>query len=65
MNGVSNEKGLGLGRDMRAKSKVAVLGTSVIENMCGGGNPIGQTVRIQQTPFKIVGVLKAKGQSSG
>ncbi len=52
-------------RDMRAKSKVAVLGASVVENMYGGVSPIGQTIRIQKTPFKIIGVLQAKGQSSG
>lgn len=52
-------------RDIRAKSKVAVLGASVVENMYGGISPVGQTIRIQKTPFKIIGVLKAKGQSSG
>jgi putative ABC transport system permease protein len=52
-------------RDIRAKTKVAVLGASVVENMYGGVSPVGQTIRIQKTPFKIIGVLKAKGQSSG
>lgn len=52
-------------RDIRAKSKVAVLGASVVENMYGGVSPVGQTLRIQKTPFKIIGVLEAKGQSSG
>lgn len=52
-------------RDIRAKTKVAVLGASVVENMYGGVAPVGQTIRIQKTPFKIIGVLKAKGQSSG
>ncbi|MDA0348124.1 MAG: ABC transporter permease [Verrucomicrobia bacterium] len=52
-------------RDIRAKTKVAVLGASVVENMYGGVSPVGQTIRVQKTPFKIIGVLKAKGQSSG
>ena len=52
-------------RDIRAKTKVAVLGASVVENMYNGVSPVGQTLRIQQTPFKIIGVLEAKGQSSG
>ncbi|MBN12299.1 MAG: multidrug ABC transporter substrate-binding protein [Opitutaceae bacterium] len=51
-------------RDMRARTKVAVLGASVVENMFSGANPIGQTIRIQQTPFKVIGVLEAKGQGS-
>ena len=52
-------------RDIRAKTKVAVLGASVVENMYGGVSPVGQTIRIQKTPFKIIGVLEAKGQGSG
>ena len=51
-------------RDIRAKSKVAVLGSSVVENMFSGQIPIGQSIRIRQTPFKVIGVLKTKGQSS-
>lgn len=52
-------------RDMRAKTKVAVLGASVVENMYNGVSPVGQTIRVQKIPFKIIGVLEAKGQSSG
>ena len=52
-------------RDIRAKTKVAVLGASVVENMYNGVSPVGKTIRIQKTPFKIIGVLEAKGQSSG
>ncbi len=33
-------------RDIRAKSKVAVLGSSVVENMFSGQEPIGQTLRM-------------------
>lgn len=51
-------------RDIRARTKVAVLGSSVVENMYSGQVPIGQSIRIRQTPFKVIGVLKAKGQSS-
>ncbi len=51
-------------RDIRARTKVAVLGSSVVENMFSGQVPIGQSIRIRQTPFKVIGVLKAKGQSS-
>ncbi len=51
-------------RDIRAKRKVAVLGSSVVENMFEGQNPVGQSIRIQNTPFKVIGFLKSKGQSS-
>ena len=70
-SGIPHHKELGSGRrdffterDIRARTKVAVLGSSVVENMFSGQVPIGQSIRIRQTPFKVIGVLKAKGQSS-
>ena len=52
-------------RDMRARSKVAVLGATVANELFEGQTVIGQSVRIRNVPFKVVGVLKAKGQSGG
>ncbi len=44
--------------------KVAVLGTTVVEDLFGNdANPIGQTIRINGTSFKVVGVMKSKGSS--
>ncbi len=51
-------------RDMRAKTKVAVVGNTVAENLFSGQSPIGQSIRIRNVPFKIVGLLERKGQSS-
>lgn len=50
-------------RDMRAKSKVAVVGTTIRDNLFGGGDVVGQSIRIQSVPFKIIGLLKAKGST--
>jgi putative ABC transport system permease protein len=36
----------------------------VTENLFGGGDPIGQTIRIKNVPFTVVGVLDRKGQSA-
>ena len=52
-------------RDMRARSKVAVLGATVARELFEGQAVIGQSVRIRNVPFKVIGVLKAKGQSGG
>ncbi len=52
-------------RDMRARSKVAILGATVVREMFEGQSVIGQTVRIRNVPFKVIGTLKAKGQSGG
>ena len=50
--------------DVDASTKSAVLGASVMENLFGGGDPIGQTIRIKNVPFTVVGVLDRKGQSA-
>ena len=51
-------------RDVRAKSKVAVLGKTVVDNLFPEEDPVGQRIRIRNTPFKVVGVLESKGQSA-
>ncbi len=43
----------------------AVLGQTVVQNLFGPGqNPVDQTIRINNMPFRVVGVLIAKGQST-
>lgn len=50
--------------DVEGGNKVVVLGQTVADKLFGpGANPIGQTVRIKNTPFQVVGVLARKGQS--
>jgi putative ABC transport system permease protein len=47
-----------------ASSKVAVLGHTVAHQLFSGAiDPIGQTIRIANTPFRIIGVLTPKGTS--
>jgi putative ABC transport system permease protein len=49
--------------DVEGGTKVIVLGQTVATRLFGAGDPIGQAVRIKNTPFQVVGVLQAKGQS--
>ena len=49
--------------DMEGGTKVIVLGQTVASRLFGSGDPVGQVVRIKNTPFQVVGVLQAKGQS--
>ncbi|HEY8073146.1 MAG TPA: ABC transporter permease [Labilithrix sp.] len=50
--------------DVDAGSKVVVLGATVVDRLFGpSANPVGQTVRVGNTPFAVVGVLAKKGQS--
>ncbi|MBZ0178339.1 MAG: ABC transporter permease [Melioribacteraceae bacterium] len=51
-------------RDERARSKVCVLGSEVAKNLFPNQNPVGEMVRIVNTPFKVIGVLKEKGQTA-
>ena len=50
--------------DIRSASRVALVGKTVVENLFGDEvDPVGKTIRIKKSPFVIVGVLEAKGQS--
>ncbi|HEV2022398.1 MAG TPA: ABC transporter permease [Terriglobales bacterium] len=50
--------------DVDTVANVAVIGETVRKNLFGAVNPVGQTVRINNIPFKVVGVLAAKGSSA-
>jgi putative ABC transport system permease protein len=51
-------------QDVDAANNVAVLGKTPADNLFGGADPIGQTIRIKNVPFAVVGVLSPKGQSA-
>lgn len=47
--------------EVRAASRVCVIGTTVVQHLFEDENPIGQTIRIGAMPFKVIGVLSSKG----
>lgn len=52
-------------QDEDSGATVAVLGQTVIENLFGPGqNPLDQVIRIKNVPFRVVGMLTPKGQST-
>ncbi len=51
-------------KDMISRAKVAVLGQTVVKQLFPDEDPIGQRIRIRNVPFKVIGVLAAKGQSA-
>jgi len=60
------EEGIFFDENMvRSGQKVAVLGSEVNENLFEGADPIGQIIRIKKIPFRVIGVLKSKGESGG
>src|SRR5919201_631109 len=50
--------------DVDTAANVAVIGQTVRQNLFGATDPVGQTIRILNLPFRVVGVLTAKGQSA-
>jgi putative ABC transport system permease protein len=51
-------------QEISGAAKVAIVGRTVVENLFGGENPLGQIIRIKKVPFTIIGLLTDKGQSS-
>ncbi len=51
-------------QDIRAASRVAIIGQTVARQLFPGENPVGSEVRIKNVPFEIVGLLSVKGQSA-
>jgi putative ABC transport system permease protein len=47
--------------DVRSAAKVCVIGRTVADQLFPDGDPMGQTLRIRNIPFKVVGVLAVKG----
>ncbi len=50
--------------DLSKRSRVAVIGATVAANLFGAENPVGQNIRINNQPFKVIGLIASKGQSS-
>jgi putative ABC transport system permease protein len=51
-------------RDVVSNAKVAVLGSTVAEELFGNQDPLGQRIQIGGTPLKVVGVMAEKGQNA-
>jgi putative ABC transport system permease protein len=49
--------------DVRTAARVCVIGKTIVDNLFAGGDPIGQTMRIRNLPFRVIGVLSTKGQN--
>jgi putative ABC transport system permease protein len=48
--------------DVRSAARVIVIGQTLADNLFPGADPIGQDLRVQNLPFRIVGVMNRKGQ---
>ena len=50
--------------DVDSAAKVVVLGQTVARNLFGNDDPLETLIRIRNVPFRVIGVLAPKGQSS-
>ena len=48
--------------DVRSAARVIVIGQTIADNLFAGMDPVGQTVRVMNLPFRVVGVMARKGQ---
>jgi len=51
--------------DVDSENHVAVIGSDLATTLFGANNPVGQTIRLQNVDFRIVGVLEPKGTGPG
>jgi len=52
-------------REVRSAAKVAVIGSKTALELFGPINPVGQSVRVKNIPFVIIGLLESKGAGMG
>lgn len=48
-------------REVTTAAKVCVIGRSVVRKLFQTTNPLGQTIRVRNIPFRVIGVLEEKG----
>ena len=51
-------------QDVATSANVCVLGRSVAEQLFGEEDPIGKSIRLRDQPFRVLGVLKPKGENA-
>lgn len=49
--------------DLQNTAKVALIGSTVANELFGDLNPVNKTIRVGNVPFKVIGILKTKGAS--
>jgi len=49
--------------DVKSAANVCLIGQTVAESLFGDADPVGETLRVQNLPFRVIGVLASKGQS--
>jgi putative ABC transport system permease protein len=48
--------------DIRSAARIVVIGQTIADNLFPGADAVGQTIRVQNLPFRVIGVMARKGQ---
>jgi len=51
-------------QDVRAATKVCLIGQTIVQQLFQNTDPVGQTIRIRNIPIRIIGTLQSKGQNA-
>jgi putative ABC transport system permease protein len=52
--------------DVRSAARVIVLGKTVADKLFGAStDPVGETIRVRNLPFRVIGILETKGSTLG
>ncbi|MGD0733799.1 MAG: ABC transporter permease [Terracidiphilus sp.] len=46
-------------------ARVAIVGSDIVDNMLGAGDPLGKEIRVDGTPYTVIGVSEAQGKIMG
>ena len=44
---------------------VAVVGSDIVDNVIGAGDPLGKEIRVDGTPYTVIGVIERQGKALG
>lgn len=50
--------------DIKTAAKVCVIGKTIVDNLFPDENALGKVIRVNQVPFRVVGILESKGYNS-
>ena len=50
--------------DIKSATKVCVIGKTIVDNLFPDENALGKVIRVNQVPFKVIGILESKGYNS-
>ncbi|MBI5361251.1 MAG: ABC transporter permease [Planctomycetes bacterium] len=50
--------------DVTGATKVCILGATVVEEIFGVEDPVGQIIRVKNMPFRVLGTLEKKGSAA-